>query len=270
MSYDQEEKKRYGAEPLECFFFELGTSTWSYTSADQEITIPGWTDPFTPAPIVSTHEVHGPEDGSGGITLTVPRALPCIAQFVSYVPTNSLKLTLIRLHRKEPLLIDEVTEFRGFVVTVRWEEEGVAKLTCLPITHEFSRVVSRFAYQRQCNWPVYSAGCGVALGIWEATAIVQTITGNVISGTQFGYLSDDMYRGGFVLWGTQRRFIMDKLGQDVTLLSPFIGLTPGQTVNVYAGCDGTEAVCAGRFSNLDRHLGFARVPYRNPHTRRAF
>ena len=39
MSYDLEEKRRYGAEPLECYFFELGASSWSYTSADQAITI---------------------------------------------------------------------------------------------------------------------------------------------------------------------------------------------------------------------------------------
>ncbi len=83
-------------------------------------------------------------------------------------------------------------------------------------------------------------------------------------------MHDATYRGGFILWSGQRRFIVEKVGQDVTLMSPFIGLTVGQTVKAYAGCDGTETVCAQRFANLDKHLGFARVPYRNPHTRRAF
>lgn len=272
MSFDLEENRRYGAEPVECYFFELGTglaiTTWAYTSAEESITIPGWTKPFEPAPIVARHEEYGAEDSAGGIVLTVPRALPCIAEFVAYTPTTRLKLTVIQLHRTDP--IDELTTFRGFVVKVGWEENGVATLTCRPITHEFGRLVPRVAYQRQCNWPLYSAGCGVALGIWEATVVVQTISGKVISGAQFGFLSDDIYRAGFILWGSQRRFIMLKLGVDVTLMSPFIGLTPGQTVSVYAGCDGTEDVCAGRFDNLDRHLGFARVPYRNPHTRRGF
>ncbi len=149
MAYDQEEKRQYGAEPLECYFFELGASSWSYTSADQPITIPGWTDQFQPAPIIASHEEHGPEDSAGGIVLRVPRALPCIADFVPYIPSESLTLTVIRLHRTP--VIEAITPFMGVVVNVGWEEHGVAKLTCRPITTEFGRQLAGLSYQRQCN-----------------------------------------------------------------------------------------------------------------------
>ncbi len=267
MGYATQEISTYQGQPIECYVFQLGSSTWRYTSAEDTITLPGWPGSFTPAAIASERQVHGSEDRSGGLTITAPPDLPCLGDFVFYSPESRLSLTLIQAHRTD--LSDAKTPFRGSVVNVGWED-GKAKLSCMPITHEFGRLIRRFSYQRQCNWPLYSGGCGVALGIHEATVTVQSIAGNVISGVGFGYLSDNIYRAGFILWASQRRFIMEKSGQDVTLMSPFAGLTPGQQVNIYAGCDGTEAVCAGTFSNLDKHLGFARVPYRNPHTRRAF
>ena len=53
MSYDLEEKSRFEAKPVECYFFELGSSSWSYTTAEDSVLIPGWNDPFDPAPIVA-------------------------------------------------------------------------------------------------------------------------------------------------------------------------------------------------------------------------
>lgn len=270
MSYDWEESRQSGAEPIECYFFELGASSWSYTSADKEITIPGWSNPFAPAPIVAQREEHGSEDSCGGIVLTVPRALPCIGDFVAYMPANRLKLTVIQLHRKEPALIDEITPFRGWVVTVGWEDDGLAKLTCRPVTYELDRPTAGICYQRQCNWSLFSPGCGVVSSQYTCEALVTAIVDNTISSPDFDAEPDGYFNAGFVLWSGQRRFVVEHLGPVLTLMSPFQGLTAGQWVVAYPGCDGTEAMCAARFSNLDRHLGFARVPWRNPHTRRAF
>jgi len=268
MSYDLEEKSRFEARPVECYLFELGTSRWAYTSAEEAIQIPGWEDPFEPAPILAERQEHGSEDTAGGITLTVPRTLPCIGDFVAYAPAGRLSLTLIQVHRTS--LGEYKTPFRGSVVGVEWED-SLARLTCQPITHEFGRLIPRLGYQRQCNWPLYSAGCGINAASFAQSAVVTSVAGSVIAADEFrDCYEDGWFNAGFVLWGSQRRFIVSHVGNAITLMSPFQGLEVGLTVVAYPGCDQTEAMCAQKFGNLDHHLGFARVPYRNPHTRRAF
>lgn len=267
MSYDLEEKSRFEAKPIECYFFALASSSWSFTSAEESIWIPGWSDPFDPAPIVAERQEHGAEDLAGGITLTVPRTLPCIADFVAYAPSSRLNLTLIQAHRTSPG--EYKTPFRGSVVGVEWED-SLAKLTCQPITHEFGRVVPRLGYQRQCNWPLYSAGCGVNAASFAQPGTVTSVLGAVIAAPEYATHPDGWFNAGFALWGSQRRFIVRHQGQVLNLMSPFQGLETGLTVVAYPGCDQTETMCAQKFNALNRHLGLARIPYRNPHTRRAF
>lgn len=267
MSYDLEEKSRFDARPVECYFFELGTSSWSYTSAEESVTIPGWEDPFLPAPIIAERQEHGAEDAAGGIVLTVPRTLECIADFVAYAPPTRVSLILIQAHRNA--LSEYKTPFRGAIVGVEWED-ALAKLRCQPIIHEFGRVVPRISYQRQCNWSLYSAGCGVNASAFDQQGVVTSILGSVISATAWGGYDDGWFNAGFALWGSQRRFIVAHVGQALTLMNPFNGLEVGLTVTAYAGCDLTETTCDQKFDNRDRHLGFARVPYRNPHIRRAW
>jgi len=35
-------------------------------------------------------------------------------------------------------------------------------------------------------------------------------------------------------------------------------------VTAFAGCDGLEATCDGKFDRLDSYIGFPRIPWRNP------
>jgi uncharacterized phage protein (TIGR02218 family) len=267
MSYDLEEKSRFEAKPVECYLFSLGSSSWGYTSAEDLILVPGWGYAFEPAPIMSERQEYSAEDLAGGIILTVPRTLPCIADFVSYAPSGRLSLLLIQAHRGS--LADYNTPFRGSVVGVEWED-SLAKLTCQPITHEFGRLVPRTAYNRQCNWPIYSPQCGVDSGPYEAEGSVTAVLGNVITIAGLSSRPDGWYDAGFASWGGQRRFIVRHEGETLTLMSPFHGIEVGLTVTAYPGCDHTETTCAQKFNALEKHFGFARVPYRNPHTRRAF
>jgi hypothetical protein len=84
MSYDFIEKSRSDARPVDCYHFRLGSDSWSYTSAEETLTIPGYSEPFEPATIRTERREHGAEDHAGGLVLTVPRIFPCIADFVAY------------------------------------------------------------------------------------------------------------------------------------------------------------------------------------------
>ena len=267
MGYDFTERSRSDAQPVDCYHFRLGNSSWSYTSAEEPLTITGYPDLFEPATILTERREHSAEDHAGGIVLTVPRTFPCIADFVVYAPAGRLWLTLIQAHRDS---LDEYkTPFRGPVVGVEWQDSA-AKLTCQPITMDLGRMIPRLGYTRQCNWPLYSTGCGVYKPTYAQSADILTVSGEVLTAAAFASHEDGYFNAGFVEWNSQRRFVVRHVGEVINLMSPFSGLQPGLTVTAYPGCDLTETMCAQRFGNLWRHLGLARVPYRNPHTRRAF
>jgi uncharacterized phage protein (TIGR02218 family) len=267
MSYDFTEKSRSDSQPIDCYLFELGDDSWFYTSAEETLSVTGYAQPFAPATIIAERSEHGAEDQAGGIVLTVPRTFPCIADFVAYAPSSRLWVTLIQAHRDA--LAEVKTPFRGPVVGVEWADSS-AKLTCQPITVDLGRMIPRISYARQCNWPLYSSGCGVYKATYAQAAEVITVSGVVLSAAEFATHEDGYFNAGFVEWSGQRRFVVGHVDQVITLMSPFSGLEPGLTVTAYPGCDLTETMCLQRFNNLWRHFGVARVPDRNPHTRRAF
>lgn len=267
MSYDFTEKSESGAQPIDCFFFQAGSVSWSCTSAEEAVSIPDWTDPFEPMAIAAERQEHGAEDSTGGIVITVPRTFPPIADFVVYAPGNRLSLTLIQAHRSS--LAEYKTPFRGSVVGVEWED-GQAKLTCQPITHRLDRVIPRLRYQHQCNWPLYSAGCGANAETFAQAATVLSVANEMVSAAEFATHPDGWFDAGFLAWESQQRFIVRHQGQVVNLMSPLRGLETGSSVTAYPGCDHSEAMCGARFDVLVRHLGLARVPSRNPHMRRVF
>ena len=61
------------------------------------------------------------------------------------------------------------------------------------------------------------------------------------------------------------RMITAHTGDTVTVLSPFEDLAAGDSIEVYAGCDRTKAVCVSKFSNYDNFGGWADWPTKNPY-----
>ena len=62
----------------------------------------------------------------------------------------------------------------------------------------------------------------------------------------------------------EARFIADHVGNTVTLISPLPGLASLDLAWAYWGCDHLEATCRDKFANLVNHLGWSRLPGRNP------
>ena len=51
----------------------------------------------------------------------------------------------------------------------------------------------------------------------------------------------------------------------ITLMNPFSSsLAPGEVVNAYPGCQRSEAICVSKYDNILNHMGWARIPTRNP------
>lgn len=264
MSFDEHEAA--GGTPIECYRFGSGAQTLRYTSAEVSITLPAL-GTFVPASIVRDALAYNPEDVSGLLKLTVPRLFPPIAGFQAYAPNARIPVVLLQAHRGDEA--SWIVPFRGRITAVIWDG-GLATVECSSISQDFARRIPRLSYQRQCNLELYGERCGVARlrTQFEQYASVIEVNGLDLVATEFSMHPTGWFNGGWVDWGGERRFITDHAANVVTLVSAIPGLAVGSRVIVYAGCDHTEATCKDKFNNLDNHLGFARVPWRDPHVYR--
>jgi uncharacterized phage protein (TIGR02218 family) len=262
MTYNAKETSRHEGSPVELYRFAHEATVWNWTSADTEQT--DGSEVYTPIAI-SRNEIHqSQEDHAGNIEIRVPRDNAVAALFIAYVPSSSVGLTIRRYHRLDD---DEewIIAFVGEVLSTKYDAESSEwVLTCGPATEVFRRTIPIALYQPQCNYAVYSEACGANKESKKVTGTVSAISGFTITSTAFGAHPDGYFNSGFVQFGNETRFINDHAGNVLTLMNPFTDLEVSDSVDAYPGCMRTEADCDDKHDNLANHLGFPRIPLKNP------
>jgi uncharacterized phage protein (TIGR02218 family) len=262
MTFDARERSQFGGKPIELFRFSIGSLVYFYTSADQAQTYLG--DTYTTEPISrGAMSGAGGESEAGQLEVRVLRSNPIAAFFVPYSPELEMGLTIFRQHRGD----SEVKPWWTGTVASGVFAGAECVLTCLPGFSALRRQCPRNNFSGPCVWELGSAQCGVTLSSFSTVAPVASFAGSVISGSLFSTRPNGYFNGGYVERANgERRSIVNHVGPQLTLLSPFTGLAVNEPLTAFAGCDRTEATCATKFANLDNHLGWARVPTRNPFT----
>lgn len=247
--------------PVECYRFVVGATEYRWTSADREITLASGV--YTKEVISRDAVDFSQEDTAQNMAVFVSRENAIAQLFKAYNPTQPVNVTVIKRHRSgDP---DEAVQFVGKVISCAFEEAR-AVLTCAPISHAFKRRVPSLAYQSPCNWNLYGPGCGVAKASFKISGTVLAVTGRTIQAAIFATKPDGWLSNGWVeLANGERRFVVAHVGDVVTVASPFATIAAGAAIDGFAGCDRTEATCAAKFNNLVNHLGFPRIPTRNPY-----
>lgn len=261
MSFEERELSRYEGRPVECFKFVMGATTWRYTSADRAVTLPDGT--YEMETIEGGEPSWSDEVTSESVTITVPLENPVAQALLPARQAETIWLTIYKVHRgeeDEPLAV-----FLGTVASALASETKVT-LTCASISGFLDRQIPVLAVQTQCNHGLYSKGCGLSkTGVWKKTVSIESVDGVTVVSTGFADLDDQYFRGGLLESSTgEVRFIVDHVGDTVTLLSPMASLAAAQYAQAYWGCDHLESTCLRKFGNLIHHLGFSRMPGRNP------
>jgi uncharacterized phage protein (TIGR02218 family) len=260
VTYDSLEQSAYGAAPVECFKFVTGMTEFRYTSADAAITADG--ELYSVAAISRGEIDQSTEADGGSVEITLDRLDPISVLFMAYMPVEPMTVRIIRLHRTNP---EFKVPFSGQVAEARYNRNSCV-LKCTGPQSALKRSIPRLHYQRQCNWALYSAQCGVNREAFKDTATLSAVSGATITSSTFDARDDGWYEGGWAETGDgQRRTIMKHVGGVLTLIAPFFGISAGATVYAFAGCDRSMAICTSRFNNLDNHFGFPDIKPRNPH-----
>lgn len=267
MTYYTDEISVAGGKPVECYKFSqtspIATTTWRFTSDGADVVLPDGT--FTPESISRGSMVFRAEDHSGSVNIHLPLTHAIPQLFATIPPQWPLSITIYRAHRGD--LANAVTIFVGHVATVTFGNEE-ATIACVPISARLSLSIPTISVQSQCVWNLYGTGCGAAIASFESLGTVSAISGVLITASVFGTKPNGWFNNGYIRETATgvRRFIVDHVGTAVTVSQPFLPqLLVTAAFTAYAGCDRSEAVCEAKFNNLANHLGFPRIPQRNPH-----
>ena len=259
MAYDDREKSRYGAQPIEGFRFVQGDDVWLYTSADREITFPIGT--FTPETITRGEVRQTKEDTGETLSLRLPVANPVAELFIAESPSTPVWFTHYRAHRGDET--EAIAIFSGKIVRAAFEETEV-ELTATSIAAALTRGFPPLQMQTPCNHVLFSAGCGANPTSCRDAVTITTVSGRTVTSNDFALRADGWFSAGKLQAPDgETRFIADHVGDTITLLSPMPGLESLDECWAYWGCSHRAASCLDKFNNLINHLGWSHIPGKN-------
>jgi len=267
VTFDARERSGFQGAPIEVYRFASGSHVWNVTSADIRATvnIPGiGLQTFEPERLSRSEPEYSQEDQSGSIKVTVPRLNPLAVLLMAGLPADPVSLTIYRTHDGDN---DVIVLFVGKVVQSVFSGPD-AELQVAPISQILKRRIPRTAYQKLCNRVLYGPGCGVVKASFTDTGTVLTVSGLSVQAAVFATRADGWFEAGYLQRADgSRQYVTSHVGNTVTLLNPFFGLAVGEAISAIAGCQRREVEdCTLKFNNLVNHLGFKRIPVKNPFT----
>lgn len=265
MSFSTYEASLANGQPVELYEFRYGPGAGDIirlTSADEDITV--GTDTYTSISIErdSFSEDGDPDDGDT-LNLVLPHDSPLADLYRVQPPETTVTAKIRAMHRHDPA--QQITAvWSGRVVGVAWEYPEM-KVGCERISTSLKRTGVRARYQRQCRHVHYGSGCRLNRVDWEASGEVLAMpTVTQLQVAEAAGFADGYFTGGFIDVDGTMRLIIGHAGDLLTLSRQLLGLSVGDTVKAYPGCDRSAATCDAKFANIDNYGGFDFIPGKGP------
>lgn len=149
-----------------------------------------------------------------------------------------------------------------------WTKAGTCELSIEPAQTSMRRPGLRQTQQKMCLYVLFGPGCNASREAHRTNMALQAATGITISAPEFAE-ADGRYAGGFIEWSPEvsmvdRRFIIDHVGDTVTLDSFALDLAAGSVVAAFPGCDHTTTICEEEFDNILNYGGIPAFADLNP------
>lgn len=243
----------------ELYKFTDGATVYRYTSADRDVTHDSAT--WTAIEISRSSFVSELEPERQRIDITVQRQNPVALLHLSIPPDKPIDVQIYQKSGEEYPLA-----WTGVVSGVQWSGPEATMQCESPIVLE-GRLGLRQRFQVMCRHALYSEGCGVNPASFKATGTVSalsldglTIFADIFSAEPGGY-----YTGGHVIVRGQARLVSSHIGAGSIKVTRHIdGLTVGDAIDAFAGCNHSWVACKAKFSNLPNYGGFSTIPRTNP------
>lgn len=265
MTYDIVENSTYGSEPIELYQFDReGTTTWRYTSGDENVVYLGQT--YTAIPIKRNKIEQSQDVNRASLTVTMSSEQDFIQQFITSPLFARIGITIKRYHYDDTGV---VVLWTGRIINV-FQKEKTADIKCESSYSSLQRPTLRRVYSLNCPHLLYGPSplCQVVQTNFETETILSGISGLTITSADFGLQVDGYFVGGLVESSESgtvtRRFITHHVGDVLTLNLPLYNTIIGGTVKAYPGCGHNVTDCNDKFNNIANYGGFPYVPVKNP------
>lgn len=261
MSYSDQEHSLDSGDAVELYRWQVRSEpAICHTSGDVQQVHEGQV--YTPETIDRGVRELGGRMQRQSIDITVRRDHSVAARFAAAAPDGQMRLTIFRRHRGGG---QTIVYWTGRVTNVRWQG-ATAVLMCEPRYTTLGRALARTRFTDLCRHELFGPGCGVLADAYGLEGALMEASGNKIRASAWASKPDGYYNGGkVVVANVPRRFVLQHVGDTLTLNGPLVGAHVGTVATAFAGCPKTAEVCRDRFENLPRFGGFGYLPQRNPH-----
>ena len=193
------------------------------------------------------------------VTISTPIAV-AFQEYLSISPYARTYVEIIKVFVSSPDTLSKLI-FAGMVYTVS-VKKGIASVLCKSSNGLLSRKIPRLIYQTTCNWSLFSTNCGLSRTNFELIAVVGSVSGNDLVIGALSDVPDKKYQGGTITWGAEQRLVTGHSGLTLTLLVNFAGVTAGDQIFLYPGCNGSPTACASLGNELN-FMGMPHIPTKN-------
>ncbi len=266
MTFAEKEISTFGGEPIDLYTFNRAGMYWRYTSADENKTIGGFI--YESIPISVGNYERSQDSAKNPISIKISKESDFVQQFIVAPPSDLIPVTITKYHETDPDL-EVIVVWTGRVINVRFLEKEVT-VSCEPIFTSIRRPLLRRVYQVACPYILYGISCKLTNTDFSVDGTITTISGLTITASEWGAYDDDYFTGGYIertgtLGGAiDKRPILTQTGTAITINLQIVGLSVGETITAYPGCNHNLTTCINKFANNLNFGGFPYMPNKNP------
>lgn len=268
MAYDDFETSNNEGRPIALYEMRWGNVYWRYTSADIEQTFGGQT--FEPISIRDEGMTQG-GSSENDFSVTAQSDIPLVALFGDSPPTRPVWLTVRRKHADDPDNEAPVFWVGRVANVMRQENPAEAIIRGISIAKLLKSGGLRLTWNKNCPHCVYDSACRAPLADHKYTVTVAEVAGPYLTFLEPTIPTEGTFTGGFVEWDrsgtgtTELRGIEEMISDTkVKVLGRLPGLSSGDSIDIYPGCDQTTSTCDAGFDNILNYGGFFFMPEKSP------
>lgn len=252
--------------PVELLQINYSTNQWYYTSSQESIIYNGNT--YIPLAYERSSLVADDDTAKSSLTIKLPQDVPVAELYRIQPPSEVVTVTVFGEHYLDN---DFQTFWKGRIVNAT-QSPPLFEITCESLFSSLQRVGLRRRYSTQCSHVLYGPKCTVAREAFKTSGVVTALTGATVRVAAVIGQPTDYFAGGYINWvhnvrnNNEFRMIRASvsINGDLVLASQPTGLSIGQTVSIYAGCDHTLPTCINKFNNSLNFGGTPYIPQKNP------
>lgn len=259
-TFDENERSASQSRPIDLYTIVTPTATYHVTSYARDINYLG--QGYTALTMERSDQDISQDATGRELTIRLPVSHGLVQSYASSgIPPRSVS---VRVTRLQELSGEAQQDGFGFVQSLAMDGPHVAILRVPSLTDDAIKVkLPILSASRTCQHILFDRGCtpssvdGPQRASFTAVASVVSQVGVTLTvNTLSGYPDQWKQFGEVVHTATgERRTILSQVGSVLTINAPFVGLTVGDGVTVFAGCNHSVLDhCGSKFGNV-RNFG---------------